>query len=209
MKNARIHERNGHAAGNDLNGANGAHGANGTAGTPAANGTVPSATADNGAPPAEGRDAGGRFAAGNKAGRGNPFYRRLCQMRQAVLEEIGEEGLRRLARALYERALRGDVAAARTLLAYLVGKPQAAADPDRADLDEFQLVADRPSQAAVLLALIDSVPAGPAAEGLQRLHPAEQDPDEVLKQLAGVGGRRKTAAHEVAEEQAAKRRRTK
>src|SRR5437762_2176906 len=113
MANTRLHERNGRTA---SNGANGTHrarkrptaseqlpspagnGVEGPEGVPSVSGTAPSATGDNGASPAAGRDAGGRFGAGNKAAKGNPFYRRLCQMRQAVLEEVGEEGLRKLAR---------------------------------------------------------------------------------------------------------------
>ena len=95
MTNASIHESNGQAARSGLNGATAAHGDNGTAVAPPVNGPAPSATADNGVPPAAGRDAGGRFTAGNKAGRGNPFYRHLCQTRQAVLAAVSEEELRR------------------------------------------------------------------------------------------------------------------
>jgi hypothetical protein len=97
---------------------------------------------------------------GNQAarGRGNAFYRRQAALRQALLDEVGEEGLRRLARKLLEQALGGDVAAARTLLAHAVGKPGAAADPDRADLEEYRLVREQPGKWEVLLAAVESLP---------------------------------------------------
>jgi hypothetical protein len=99
------------------------------------------------AAPAEGdRDKRGRFAAGNKAARGNPFNRRLAAMRQVLLDTIDEAKLRALVEALHAQALAGDVAAARTLLAYVVGKPAASVDPDALDRDEWKQCQEWPEE---------------------------------------------------------------
>jgi hypothetical protein len=91
--------------------------------------------------------------AGNKAGRGNPFTRRLAAMRQVILDTIDTTKLRALVEALYAQALAGDVAAARTLLAYVVGKPSSSVDPDALDRDEWKQCQEWPHGADVLAAL--------------------------------------------------------
>src|SRR5262245_55795769 len=119
------------------NGCNGeAHGhADGTA-APAAALPAPAA--------AEGRDAGGRFARGNRGGPGHPHARRVAALRSALLEALTPERLRALAERLYDRALGGDTAAAKLLLAYALGRPAPPVDPDRLDLDEWRLRQDCP-----------------------------------------------------------------
>jgi hypothetical protein len=200
--------RNGPADGYGHNGQGARNGAAAVAeapSTPVANG----ANGQNGAPPIAGRDAAGKFTKGNQAARGraNAFYRRQASLRQALVEEVGEEGLRQLARKLLAQALAGDVAAARTLLAYLVGKPRPAADPDRVDLDEMQLIRERPSDAEILLHLIDGVPPGAAAAAIQSTEKAEESPAELIQRVAG---RRPTSApRDIIEEKAVKRRRRK
>jgi hypothetical protein len=82
---------------------------------------------------AGGRDAKGRFAAGNPGGPGNPFARRTAELRREFLAEASGEDLRAVCRALLERAKGGDVAAAKLALGYLVGKPEKAVDPDTLD----------------------------------------------------------------------------
>ena len=127
----------------------------------AANGhAAPSETAANG----DGREAKtGRFAAGNKCGKGNPFARRLGAMRSAFLDAVSAEGVQALARKLLAQALAGDVQAAQLFLAYAVGKPAPAADPDALDLAEWQLLARSPSRAEMSLTAIDAVPPALAA----------------------------------------------
>jgi hypothetical protein len=172
---------------------------NGTAPFPA----VPTGT--NGAP--EGRHADGRFATGNRcaAGRGNKFYRRQASLRELVVDELGEDGVRQLVRKLLGQALEGDGAAARTLLAYLVGKPQPAADPDRCDLHEYGLLHERPSKPEVLRAMVDDVNAGLAAAAVRLLEPSGE-PSDVLGTITRDRDRKELAA-EVRQEQEAKRRR--
>src|SRR5205814_10512743 len=80
--------------------------------------------------PAEGHDANGRFAPGNKGGSGNPFARQVAALRQALLDAVSPDDLADIARALADKAKRGDVAAAKVLLTYLVGKPAPAPDLD-------------------------------------------------------------------------------
>jgi hypothetical protein len=51
---------------------------------------------------------------------------------------ISEEDMIRLFRVLYEKALKGDVSAAKLVLAYHIGKPSACPDPDSVDRDEWE-----------------------------------------------------------------------
>src|SRR3954447_14754699 len=79
----------------------------------------------------EERDHVGRFKNGNRGGPGNPFARRVAKLRQAMLEECAEEDLRGITRAMIEAAKRGDVAAARLVYQYTLGKPAKVVEPDR------------------------------------------------------------------------------
>jgi hypothetical protein len=204
MTNARLHERNWDTAGHQLNGR---AKPNGTA----AKADLPSNAVANGVNGERsdrpfGRDAAGKFLPGNQAakGRGNAFYRRQAGLRQALVEEVGEDGLRRLARKLLEQALAGDVAAARTLLAYAVGKPTAAVNPDEVDLDEFRLVRERPSKPEILLALVDSADPGRAAEALAKPSPEGQTVEAFFREV--LESRTSDTAAQVAAEREAKRR---
>jgi hypothetical protein len=85
------------------------------------------------------RDEKGRFAKGNKGGPGNPFGRRVGQLRKAVLEAVQEEDVRDILRAMVIKAKEGDVAAAKVVLGYAVGKPTETVDPDRLEVEEWQL----------------------------------------------------------------------
>jgi hypothetical protein len=147
---------NGHANGHA--GATNGH-ANGAAGNPPAPPLTPSA--DGAAKP--GQDARtGKFLPGNKLGRGNPHYRRLAASRTAFLEAVGPEQVKELAAKLQRMALAGSLEAAKLVLAYAIGKPGAAADPDRADMDEWQLLDAWPTLAQVMRALLDGTEAAEA-----------------------------------------------
>jgi len=93
----------------------------------------PSPNGDNG------RDASGRFAPGNRGGPGNPFARRVGELRKAMLEAVGEDGVRRIVGSLVKAAEGGDAAAAKLVFAYTVGTPGPAPDPDELDLHERRL----------------------------------------------------------------------
>lgn len=73
-----------------------------------------------------GRDAAGRFIAGNRAGRGNPHARRVARLRSALLQEVGPDDLRAVIRAMLDAAKGGDVAAAGLLLQHTLGRPMVA-----------------------------------------------------------------------------------
>src|SRR3954465_6069035 len=85
------------------------------------------------------RDAKGRFSRGNKGGPGNPFGRRLAQLREFLLRSATEQNVERLANMLMERAFAGDMAATKLLLLYWIGKPKEVVEPDRVDVEEWEL----------------------------------------------------------------------
>ena len=89
------------------------------------------------APPSSGRAPDGKFAAGNKGGPGNPFARQSAALRQAVVAFLTPERMEALLLAVLEKAVKGDMAAARLLLTYGLGKPGPAPDPDRLDAHEW------------------------------------------------------------------------
>jgi hypothetical protein len=88
--------------------------------------------------PAPGRDSNGRFAAGNSGGPGNPFARQVAGLRRALIDAVTPDDFHAIAQKLLKLALAGNVQAAKLLLAYTVGKPQPAPEPDRLDADEWQ-----------------------------------------------------------------------
>lgn len=73
----------------------------------------------------DGRDVHGRFAPGNRAGQGNPFAKRVAELRSAFYEAVSREDLAAVVRALVEKARAGDVPAAREVLERLLGKAEA------------------------------------------------------------------------------------
>src|SRR6478735_5679239 len=88
--------------------------------------------------PTSDRDAKGRFLPGNGGGPGNPFARRTAAVRKRLLERVTDDDVDQLVDALLARAKSGDVPALRLAFSYLVGKPEAAQDPDRMDLHEWE-----------------------------------------------------------------------
>ena len=84
-----------------------------------------------------GRDAGGRFASGNSGGPGNPFARRVAELRIALFDAVTPEDLRYLAGQLVVLAKNGDLAACKLLFSYVLGKPAPAVNPDALDWEEL------------------------------------------------------------------------
>jgi hypothetical protein len=91
------------------------------------------------AAPKSDRAANGRFAAGNRGGPGNPFARQVAELRQAILDRLTVEAASDIADTLIARAKAGDVAAARLLFQYGLGKPAKAVEPDRVEIEEHHL----------------------------------------------------------------------
>src|SRR5436305_1991714 len=86
------------------------------------------AKAEAGTPPESGRGPNGRFTKGNPGGPGNPFARQVAAMRQEFLKAASKEDIAEIARAMIAKAKEGDVAAAKVVLQYTLGKPAAAVD---------------------------------------------------------------------------------
>jgi hypothetical protein len=70
------------------------------------------------------RDAAGRFTVGNQAARANRGARMRRALETAARAEGDEERLVQVLRALHAQAVSGDVAAARTWLEHVVGRPR-------------------------------------------------------------------------------------
>ena len=84
-------------------------------------------------------DAKGHFARGNKGGPGNPFARQVGLLRKKIVEALGTERFDRVLEAIIVKAEAGDIAAAKLLFQYALGKPGPTVEPDRLDLEEFKL----------------------------------------------------------------------
>jgi hypothetical protein len=106
------------------------------------------------------RDEHGRFVKGNSGGPGNPFARRTAALRQAFSEAISEDDLKTLAKRLLVQAQNGDVAAAKLVLAYAIGKPVDPVNPDTLDIEELQLFNQFPVSAPDFQRIINNVPVG-------------------------------------------------
>jgi len=86
----------------------------------------------------------GRFKTGNTAAVGNPFARKVAQLRAKLLDCITDDKLAEIVAGLVAAASAGDVGAAKLVLAYSVGPPLPAVSPDRLDDDEFAVMRSKP-----------------------------------------------------------------
>jgi hypothetical protein len=109
--------------------------------------------------PAAGRDANGRFAKGNKGGPGNPFARKVAELRRALVNFVTEDDMKHIAFVLKEKAMGGDLAAIKLLFQYVLGKPQPTPDPDRLDVDEWQKMKEQARPVEEMGQVVHSVPA--------------------------------------------------
>jgi len=125
----------------------------------AAPAVAPSPTVLNGETDKAKNDRGtdGRFSPGNKAACGNPHNRRVARLRSVLLDAVSDDDLEAVARKLVVLAKRGDVGAAKLLLAYLIGKPAAAPDPDLLDKAEWLLAQEGPPNTLLALSTIGNL----------------------------------------------------
>jgi hypothetical protein len=86
------------------------------------------------------RNAKGQFVRGNPGGPGNPFGRKVAALRARLLNRATDDDWDTIADALIEKARAGDTAAIKLYYQYILGKPAQAADPDRVDIDEANLL---------------------------------------------------------------------
>jgi hypothetical protein len=118
-----------------------------------------------------GRDEHGRFVVGNKGGPGNPFARQTARLRKAMLAVVTDEDMQAIAAKLIELARGGDVAAAKVLLAYVIGRPAEAVDPDTVDIHEFQLYHKATAGAEAMGHVIESLPVETACSIVRAVRP--------------------------------------
>jgi hypothetical protein len=130
-----------------------------------------SATPNTATPP-PGRDARGRFAPGNPGGPGNPFARQSARLRQVLLEVFDEQEMRQVAFTLRLLAQSGNLTAIKLVLQYLIGKPGAAVDPDRLEVEEWKLAQESRVGGAAFGETLRDVPAETANRMLQSAWPA-------------------------------------
>jgi len=93
----------------------------------------PSPTASNG------RGEGGRFTAGNKAAKGNPFAKRVARLRLALFESVTPDDLKAVIGSLLNQAKAGDVASIKELLQRLLGPPESVDLMERLDALEQKI----------------------------------------------------------------------
>ena len=96
----------------------------------------PSTTASNG-----GRKKNGRFAEGNQAAKGNPFARQVAHLRTVLLESVTEADLQAIVQKMLGNAKDGDLAAAKMIFDYCIGRPAEMVNPDALEADEAALQA--------------------------------------------------------------------
>jgi len=77
-----------------------------------------SPTAGNG----NGRDRAGRFSAGNKLAKGNPFAKQTQDLRVALFRAVTKKDIKAIILKMVEAAKRGDMIAAREVLDRTIGK---------------------------------------------------------------------------------------
>ena len=104
------------------------------------------------------RDARGRFIPGNKGGPGNPFARKVAELRKALVNFVTEDDMKHIAFVLKEKAMGGDLAAIKLLFQYLLGKPTEGIDPDRLDVDEWQKLQETARPAEEMTTVMGRLP---------------------------------------------------
>jgi hypothetical protein len=108
----------------------------------------------------------------------------MAQLRGAFLEDIDGPKLRQLAAKLFAMAVSGDLEAAKLILFYALGKPRESPNADRLDLDEWAILRDAPSLAAVFYGMTQTADAGVAVEVLRGL--LAGDPEALRQQVDGA-----------------------
>jgi hypothetical protein len=122
-----------------------------------------------------GRDTKGRFTKGNPGGPGNPFARHVAKLRSALVECVGEDDIRQMAKGLLVSAKLGHLPSIRILFMYVLGKPPSAVNPDTLDIEEWRQLVQPLAQIAVELPqALMSVPAATASDMVRTAQPYAQ-----------------------------------
>src|SRR5262249_52855310 len=147
--------------------------------------TTAKAQTENAAAP-DGRDARGRFTKGNKGGPGNPFARKVAELRRTLVNFVTEDDMKHVAFVLKERAMGGDLAAIKLLFQYVLGKPTETVDPDRLDVDEWQKMQERSRPPEEATKLLGGLPAQTVCEVTKVAWPCAVDQAFNQPMLAGL-----------------------
>jgi hypothetical protein len=131
-------------------------------------------TAAQPTPSAEGREASGRFAPGNKGGPGNPFARKVAALRAAFLDTITEQDIREMTYLIVFNAKSGSLEWLKFLFQYAVGKPRHAVDPDTLDVQEFRALQEAAITADAVEKVCKAAPVGVALEVCRQAHAARE-----------------------------------
>ena len=115
--------------------------------------------------PTNGPDANSRFP------HGNPFARRVAELREVMLECVTDKEMEIIVGALMVQAKTGKLAAIKLLFQYVLGKPVATVNPDTLDLQELEQYSRAPEPAAVKDILAARVPADYACNVLRTTLP--------------------------------------
>lgn len=70
----------------------------------------------------------GRFTAGNKAAKGNPYTRKAAAMRKALYDSVSAEDIRLIVEKLKQQAISGNLKAITLLFDRIFGPPQTGID---------------------------------------------------------------------------------
>ena len=70
----------------------------------------------------------GRFTAGNKAARGNPYTRKAAAIRKALYSSVTADDIRQIVATLKAQAISGDLKAITVLFDRILGTPQTGID---------------------------------------------------------------------------------
>ena len=110
-------------------------------------------------------DGNGKFARGNKLGKGNPHADKVAKLRGVMLRTISEGDIKKLTQKLLLMALEGDLKAAELLLSRLLGKPTSdSAAPTVAIQNNVSATMSVAERRAVTARIVERLRAGRAAE---------------------------------------------
>jgi hypothetical protein len=157
--------------------------------------------------PTEVRDAQGRFSKGNKGGPGNPFARKVAELRAALVNFVTEDDMKHLAFVLKMRAEGGDMQAMKLLFQYVLGKPSETVDPDRLDVDEWQKMQEKSRPPDEATKVLNGLPAQTVCEVTKVAWPCAVEQGFKQPMLAGLqemderDARRRAKAGQEASEQ--------
>ncbi len=87
------------------------------------------------------RAPNGTFAHGNKASKGNPYAKRVGELRAALFEAVTPDDLKAVILKLLEQAKAGETASIKELFQRLLGPPEAVDLMERLDLLEQKIEA--------------------------------------------------------------------